>query len=337
MRREIQNREVPLPPKWENFIALAENKADLANFLSRQLILRAPENKIVVVSGGFKDEQQVESSAPGVNTDELEAKHEEADTRLILHCVKSQASSVVVAARDTDVLVLLLAHFSKMPSTKVWMKAGTSKNRKYIPIHTIVDQILPDNSFLGALPAFHSLTGSDTTSFLAGHSKKSCLKVFKEHHDLLATLGKDELSHQACANAEAFICKVYNMDTASVDNARSILFARAQPLETLPPTHDALSFHIMRAHYQALVWNQAYKQYPVLPKPETMGWKINNDAFVPILTSLPAVPEACVHLISCGCKTQCQRSNCQCRKQKLQCTSACKCSTGDSFCRNRIA
>ena len=47
VRREIQNRGVPLPPKWDNFnfIAIAENKADLARFLSRQLILQAADNK----------------------------------------------------------------------------------------------------------------------------------------------------------------------------------------------------------------------------------------------------------------------------------------------------
>ena len=109
VRREIQSREVPLPPKRENFIALAENKANLANFLSHELILQAPNHKNIVVSGGFRGEDQVESSALDVKTDELEAKHEEADTELILHCVKSQASTVVIAARDTDVFVLLLA------------------------------------------------------------------------------------------------------------------------------------------------------------------------------------------------------------------------------------
>jgi len=59
-----------------NFITLAQNKADLARFPSQQLILQAAE-KIIVVSGGFSDEEQVESSVPDVNTNELEARHEE--------------------------------------------------------------------------------------------------------------------------------------------------------------------------------------------------------------------------------------------------------------------
>ena len=83
---------------------------------------------------------------------ELEGCHEEAHTRMILHCVKSRASSIVVAARDTDVLVLLLAHFNNTSCPRVWMKAGTSKEPKYIPIHLVAAQF--DNHILGTLPAF---------------------------------------------------------------------------------------------------------------------------------------------------------------------------------------
>lgn len=119
---------MPLPQNWDNFITHAANKADLARFLSQQLLLKAPADKTIVVAGGFSDEEQVESSSHDVNTEELEGRHEEADTRMILHCVKSQASCITIAALDTDVLVLLLAHFANMPCRRIWMKAGTSKN-----------------------------------------------------------------------------------------------------------------------------------------------------------------------------------------------------------------
>ena len=41
-----------------------------------------------------------------------------------MYCTENQGLSIVIDARDTDVLVLLLAHFHKMPSDKVWLKAG---------------------------------------------------------------------------------------------------------------------------------------------------------------------------------------------------------------------
>lgn len=118
IRRPVEGRDLPLPTKWENFIAHKDNKADLARFLSQQLIVRAPDTKIIVAARGFSDEERGEASNTNLNTDSLEAKHEEADTRIILHCIRSKASKMV-SARDTDILVLLIAHFHMMPCQKI--------------------------------------------------------------------------------------------------------------------------------------------------------------------------------------------------------------------------
>ena len=45
-----------------------------------------------------------------------------------------------------------------------------------------------------SIPACHALTGCDTTSYIAGHSKKSAWKTFQTHHRLLENLGKGELT-----------------------------------------------------------------------------------------------------------------------------------------------
>jgi len=186
IRRLIEGRKVPLPAKWDTFMAHNENKADLANFLSQQLMLQAPRNKTIVVSGGFVDEEQVFSSNPEVDTDKLKARHEEADTRLILHCTENQAPSIVIAARDTDVLVLLLAHFHKMSSEKVWLKAGSVANRKYIPIHTLWKGLIlirrrwnPLQRFTPSLVVtqLHTSTGMERKP--AGKCIKNILTFFK--------------------------------------------------------------------------------------------------------------------------------------------------------------
>ena len=83
-----------------------------------------------MTAGGFKNIQEVQSSNPSLDTSALEAYHEEADTRVFLHCINNSADSVVVDARDTDILVLLLAHFEKMPCKNLWLKAGTYKKPK---------------------------------------------------------------------------------------------------------------------------------------------------------------------------------------------------------------
>ena len=59
IRRVIEDRTLPLPRSWSNFLAFDENKADLARFLSEKLLAGVPVSKIIIVSGGFHDEDTV--------------------------------------------------------------------------------------------------------------------------------------------------------------------------------------------------------------------------------------------------------------------------------------
>ncbi len=68
IRRIIEHANVPLPSNWSNFISLSENKADLARFLSQQLIVQAPNSKVIVAAGGFSSEEMVESSRSDLDT-----------------------------------------------------------------------------------------------------------------------------------------------------------------------------------------------------------------------------------------------------------------------------
>ena len=81
--------------------------------LSEDLSESADDSKIVVTAGGFEQEEGVGSTSTDIDRSALEAHHEEADTRIVLHCMNSTADCIVVQARDTDILVLLLAHFHR--------------------------------------------------------------------------------------------------------------------------------------------------------------------------------------------------------------------------------
>ena len=48
---------------------------------------------------------------------------------------------------------------------------GTAK-RRYIPVHSLVENLQFSLDMLETLPAFNAFTGSDTTSYIAEHSKK---------------------------------------------------------------------------------------------------------------------------------------------------------------------
>jgi len=76
--------------------------------------VQAPDSKVIVVAGGFSSEEMVESSCSDIDTEPLEVRHEEADTRIVLHCVENHADTIVVQCRDTDAIALLLGHYHRM-------------------------------------------------------------------------------------------------------------------------------------------------------------------------------------------------------------------------------
>ena len=89
--------------------------------------------------------------------------------------------------------LLLFAHLRKMSCTQLWMKTGTAKKPKYLPIHSIRDRLKGTIPELDAILAFHALTGCDTVSFFAGHSKKTAWKTFTKEPNLISDLGSGEL------------------------------------------------------------------------------------------------------------------------------------------------
>lgn len=227
-------------------------------------------------------------------------------------------------------LILLVAHFSGMPCTKLWMKTGTSKAPKCIPVHELHTTI--PRSQLNTLLAFHAITGCDTVSHIAGHGKRTAFKIFEVHHNLLEHLGDGDLNASTTQAAEKFICRLYKLpDVDTCDKARTVLFCKGRLQEALPPTSDAVHLHIRRAHYQTMVWKQARLPIQQLPMATDMGWQMSSGHLVPELMSLPPIPKTC-EIVSCGCVSGCLTKRCSCRKIDLACTEACKCSNGE--CRN---
>ena len=132
----------------------------------------------------------VKSSDPHLEFSPLRANHEEADTRLILHCIHAHMETIVVAVRDTDSLLLLLAYYDRMGRTRLYMKAGMYNAPKYFPVHEI-GMLLSIDLVVDTLLALHAISGCDRVSQFSGHCKKAAWAVFKPHHTDLIGIGKD--------------------------------------------------------------------------------------------------------------------------------------------------
>ena len=250
----------------------------------------------------------------------------------MLHAVHSQFHTVVVSSRDTDVLLLLVSHFHRMQCQHLWMKSGTSKKWRYIPIGAVFNK-LPSGS-ASSLLEFQALTGCNTTSYITNNTKRSSWKIFKEHHGLLKNLGIGELTDDTTQSSEKCVCRIYNVHrTDSIDAARRLLFSKTGKPEAMAPTSDALRFHLKRVHYQSMIWRNAHCPTPELPAPSEMGWKLVDSE----LQQSP-IPDSCLEMAACSCRKQCKTRRCKCQKSGLRCRSMCAChhQTDDqTACMNR--
>ena len=127
---------------------------------------------MVVVAGGFAEATTVKSSDPDLEVSSLRANHEEADTRLIMHCIHAHMEPIVAAVRNTDVLLLLLAHYGRVGCTRLYTKAGTSNATKYVAVHET--RMLLYIYLVDTLLSSHAITGCNSVSqFISGHGKKT--------------------------------------------------------------------------------------------------------------------------------------------------------------------
>ena len=325
IRKIINHRDVPLPQTWAQFIALDENKADLAQFLSENLskhnVLPGME---VVTAGGFSNAEKSQSNIRG-DILTLAADHEEADTRIILHSLEAISQGfnrLEVICQDTDVLLMLIHHLDPN-SAEVWMISGTAKQRKCYPVHLITKQL--SQPVIENILGFHAFTGCDTTSSFAGYGKRTCWKVFLKNPQLLQGIGRDGHS----APAEQFVCHLYGATepTAGVNKGRLDLFQKGKKsLEMLPPTADSFELHLARANYQAKIWLHAAQTKISIESPSTCGgWKLDELGLHMVWSGLPPVPEACIELVACRCKTKCKMTSCKCYQLGQICIPACGC------------
>ena len=100
---------------------------------------------------------------------ELESTQEEADTQMLLHSLhaaRSRFASVVRVSEDIDVLVLLLAFKSCIPSS-VFIKCGSQTRVTYIEVSRIVERL--GQLYADHCRAFmHSLAATRSVRLLDG-------------------------------------------------------------------------------------------------------------------------------------------------------------------------
>lgn len=268
---------------------------------------------------------------------ELRSSQEEADTRLLLHALHAAESgykSVVVTAEDTDVLVLCLGMCKKIPC-RMYQKCGTKARTRFLDISKLSNAL--GRSVCKALVGMHAFTGCDTISAFAGRGKITALKQLKSdkaYQEAFAELGRSwEVSEELSDKLQAITCHLYlpSTNTTEVNKLRYQIFcARRGEVDSsqLPPCEDCLSMHILRANYQAAIWQRCLEPSPSVPSPKDCGWTTDADGNLVVEWMRgPPAPDAVLQLLSCKCVRSCKLPVCTCLSNGLKCTDMCKLQT----------
>ena len=167
-------------------------------------------------------------------------------------------------------------------------------------MHSIVHSLGSDVCKL--LPAFHAITGCDSTSELYRHSKNMAFSLLKEHLESLSTLERfgncpncTALNEETMEVAIKFICLLYDQKsmTHDINNLRHMWCTKKNlPNSKLPPTEDSVKLHLYRANYQCSIWKKSTAQFLVMAYPEENGWiKEEDRMLLPKLMSNQLSPE----------------------------------------------
>ena len=182
------------PRDWNSFMANDENKTQIIKFLFDEWKkdtyakkLQGREINFPIAGECYRlsstDGETV--SVTAVNT--LFSSQEEADTRIILHCMHiskttPKTTHIIVRSPDTDVLVLLLKYAQNIHPV-VLFDTGTGNKRRLLNVKQIVE--VKGSDLCSVLPALHCFTGCDTVSAFVRRGKLTPLKVLEKFPDFM--------------------------------------------------------------------------------------------------------------------------------------------------------
>lgn len=293
------------PKDWKSFMSNDENKTQLLRLLFEQwksdkYAKHLEGRRIYYVLGEMC---YCLTSSNGTVVDlvpeqTLFSSQEEADTRIILHCLhirdnEPEEMKVVVRSPDTDVLVLLI-YYSREINRAVLFDTGVGNKRRLLSVNDIANN---KGDIVKVLPAFHCFTGCDTTSAFVRRGKTSPLKILEKHPEYIpafSALGQD---HECCedmlTSLEKYVCHMYGSQRyTQVNKLRYDTFCKKNERQSstgiidscggidmslLPPCKASLDMHIRRVNYQVYIWVHSHVNYPQLPDEQMSGWNLNPD------------------------------------------------------------
>ena len=132
VRRPVEPNS-PIPTNWDRLLRVDENKKELFRFLAATCSTADCFDKKVMSSY----DQSVVSNTSGDIGDLSPCMHEEADTRIFVHCLDSVRESnkmLLIRTVDTDLAVIAISVFRRLSASEIWIAFRSGKEFRYIEV-----------------------------------------------------------------------------------------------------------------------------------------------------------------------------------------------------------
>ena len=184
-------------------------------------------------------------------------------------------------ATDTDVIMLCMYHFCRLPLSEMWIE----KNAQFLPVHTLIGSLC-EHTQRSHLATSDSLlfcyvqTGCDTVRYPYRHGKRiaaHCALKMVGCFPHVLEFGREgnsmDIRKVHIDEAREFFVALYGREGfKSLDVLRAHLWSSGKgDLRSLPPTEDAFKLHVSRALYQLSLYKRAHLADPLLPVPTEFG------------------------------------------------------------------
>ena len=323
--------------QWQKLLCSGDSKTAVVDFLvddwrSPSFLERCGNKDIYVTK---QSDCYHITRRESVAVPELTCDHEEADTRIFLHAqhaANNGYKSVIIAADDTDVLVIALG-LAHIIGCQMYQRKRTSVRSHYIDVGRVANRLGID--LCSSLIGIHAFTGCDSVSAFAGKGKIKPVKILQQLPTYQLTFGNlgqsFDVTNQQLRELESFVCLLYLSQTtecSDINECRYMMFCGKKgeaDSSQLPPCHDTLRQHVLRANYQAAIWRRSCQAQMDIPTPNGNGWNLDPESNLAIewMTGMPA-PQAVLDLLSCDCRRSCQAATCTCIRNGLKCTKMCR-------------
>lgn len=162
-----------------------------------------------------------------------------------------------IHSADTDVFILCLGHFDKLPEDTLFV-TGSVPSRRKIKLAAV------RNAFYGlqtrALIGYHAFSGADITGSMSGQGKTSCWQAFSKAkpsiHEAFSKLGHVPLEGSTKNALEYYVCLLYQPGTSIVSLTELgwwMIRRKQAESNKLPPIRAAFQQSVERSQYQSII------------------------------------------------------------------------------------